>query len=150
MTIRKVSMLFCAVFAIGLVAFAADEKKFKASCPVSGGPAKEDKTVAYKDAKVYFCCEKCPVAFEKDVAKFATKANKQLVETGQATQAKCPLTGGKLNPDATVMIGDAKVQFCCNNCQKKVADATGDDQLKLVFSDDAFKKGFEVKKAEKK
>jgi len=151
MSIRKISVMLCAVFAVGLFAYAAEEKgKFKATCPVSGKPAVEDKSVAYKDAKVYFCCGGCPGAFEKDVAKYAAKANQQLVATEQATQTKCPLSGGKLNPDATVTVGDVKVQFCCNNCQKKASEAKGDDQVKLVFSDDAFKKGFEVKKAEKK
>ena len=146
MSIRKFSALFCAVFAIGLVAFAAEEKKFKATCPISGKPALEDKTAAYKDAKVYFCCGGCPGIFAKDTAKFAAKANQQLVATEQATQVKCPLSGGKLNPDANVTIGDVKVQFCCNNCKGKVAEAKGDDQVNLAFSDEAFKKGFEVKK----
>jgi YHS domain-containing protein len=146
MSIRKFSVLFCAVFAIGLVAFAADEKKFKATCPVSGKPAVEDKTVEYKGAKVYFCCGGCPAAFEKDTAKYAAKANQQLVATEQATQVKCPLSGGKLNPEATVTVGDVKVQFCCNKCQGKVADAKADDQVTMAFSDEAFKKGFEIKK----
>ena len=95
MSIRKVSVMLCALFAVGLMAFAAEEKaKFKATCPVSGKAAVEDKTVAYKGGKVYLCCGGCPAAFEKDTAKYATKANAQLIATGQATQTKCPLSGG--------------------------------------------------------
>ncbi|MBS0204075.1 MAG: hypothetical protein JSS49_14310 [Planctomycetes bacterium] len=150
MSISKLSVLLTAVLAVGLAAFAAEEKaKFKATCPVSGKPALEDKTAAYKDAKVYFCCENCPKAFAKDTAKFATKANQQLAATGQATQGKCPLSGGKLNPEATVDVGGVKVTFCCNNCQGKVAEAKGDAQAELVFSDTAFAKGFTVKKVAK-
>lgn len=151
MSISKLTVLCSAVLAIGLAAFAAEEKakEFKQICPVSGGPAKEDKTAEYKGAKVYFCCENCPKAFAKDTAKFAVKANQQLVSTGQATQGKCPLSGGKLNPDATVEVGKVKVSFCCDNCKGKVAAAKGDEQAALVFSDDAFAKGFEVKKAAK-
>ena len=150
MSISKLSLVCSAVLAVGLVAYAAEEKAkaFKATCPISGKAALEDKTADYKGGKVYFCCEKCPVAFAKDTAKFATKANQQLVATGQATQAKCPLTGGKLNPDASVDVGGAKVGFCCNNCKGKVEAAKGDAQAEMVFSDAAFTKaGFEVKKA---
>jgi len=147
MMIRKVSVMLCAVFAVGLMAFAADEKKdFKATCPVSGQPAKQDKTADYKGAKVYFCCGDCPGAFAKDTAKFAAKANMQLVATGQATQVKCPLSGAKLNPDATAEVSGVKVTFCCNNCKGKVTDAKGDDKVDLVFKDSAFAKGYEVKK----
>ena len=152
MSISKLSIVCSAVLAIGLVAYAAEDKakEFKATCPVANKPAKEDKTVEYKGGKVYFCCENCPKAFAKDTAKFATKANQQLVATGQTTQAKCPLTGAKLNPDASLDVGGAKVTFCCNNCKGKVAEAKGDAQAELVFSDAAFTKGgFEVKKAAK-
>ena len=147
--------------AIGLVALlvatvvAEDKKEEKVKlegikCPVSGGKATEN-SVDYKGGKVYFCCDKCPTAFGKDTAKFATKANAQLVATGQAKQAKCPLSGGKLNPDTAITVGGAKVCFCCEMCQGKVKAAEGDKQLDLVFSDAAFKMaGFEVPKAEKK
>ena len=146
MSIRKIATCCAALFAIGFVAFAADEKKFNAKCVVSGAAAKEDKTADYRGGKVYLCCDNCPKAFAKDTKKFAVKANAQLVETGQATQVKCPLSGAKLNPEQTVMVGDVKVQFCCGNCKGKVAEAKGDAQAELVFSDTAFDKGFEVKK----
>ncbi len=148
MSISKLGVFCSALLAVGLVAFAADEKKdFKATCPVSGKPALRDKTVDYKGAKVYFCCENCPKAFAKDPTKFATKANQQLVATGQATQVKCPISGGKLNPDASTDVGGVKVGFCCNDCKGKVDAAKGDAQAELVFSDTAFAKGFEVKKS---
>jgi len=149
MSIRKLSVMMCAVFAIGFVAFAAEDKKFKATCPVSGQPAKEDKTAAYKKGTVYFCCENCPKAFAKDEAKFSTKANLQLAATGQATETKCPLSGAKLNPDTAVEVGGVKVTFCCEKCQGKVSAAKGDEQIDLVFKNDAFAKAFEVKEAKK-
>ena len=151
MSIRNLSVMFSAVLAVGLVAYAAEEKAkaFKATCPIANKPALEDKTADYKGGKVYFCCGNCPKAFEKDTAKYATKANQQLVATGQAIQGKCPLSGGPLNADKTVEVGGVKVTFCCEKCQGKVAEAKGDAQAELVFSDDAFKKAFEVKKAAK-
>ena len=149
MSISKLSVLCSAVLAVGLMAYAAEEKakEFKATCFLSGKAALEDKTADYKGGKVYFCCENCPKAFAKDPAKFATKANQQLAATGQTTQAKCPLSGGKLNPDASSDVGGVKVGFCCNNCKGKVDEAKGDAKAELVFSDAAFAKGFEVKKA---
>lgn len=138
-----------AMLAIGVIA--AEEKKEEkfGKCPVSGKTALEDKSVEYKGAKVYFCCPGCPEPFQADTAKFASKANQQLVVTKQATQEKCPLSGGKLNPDTGLDVAGTTVTFCCNNCKGKVAKATGAEQLDLVFSDTAFGKGFEVKKAEK-
>lgn len=147
---KRFAAALCLLVVAGFVV-AEEAKKFDQKCVVSGGPAKEDKTVAYKGGKVYFCCENCPKAFEKDVAKFATKANHQLVATGQAKQAKCPLSGGPLNKDKVVKIGGVDVQFCCNNCKGKAAAAAGDAQVELAFSDAAFEKaGFAVPKVEEK
>lgn len=132
----------------------AEDKKAKdplegITCPVSGKQVKAEATVDYKGAKVYMCCPGCPAAFKKDTAKFAAKANAQLVATGQAKQEKCPLSGGPTKEGTEVKVGGAKVAFCCEKCQGKVAKAEGDEQLNLVFSDAAFAKGFKVSKAEK-
>ena len=127
--------------------YAAEKADLKGiKCPVSGKPAAEDQSVAYKGAKVYFCCGNCPKVFEKDSAKFATKANLQLAATEQAEQVKCPLSGQDLNEDTRIDVGGVKVAFCCEKCQGKVAKATGDDKIALVFSDAAFKKAFKVEK----
>ena len=149
---KRVAVALCLMLVAGFVVAEEAKKeaaKFEQKCVVSGAAAKEDKTVDYKGGKVYFCCEKCPKAFANDTAKYATKANHQLVATGQAKQAKCPLTGGKLNAEKTVKVSGVEVQFCCEKCQGKVAAATGDDQVALVFSDAAFEKaGFAVPKKE--
>jgi YHS domain-containing protein len=128
--------------------YAADVKLEGILCPVSGKAVKAESSLDYKGGKVYFCCDKCPAAFEKDTANFATKANLQLVATGQAKQVKCPITGKDLNSETAIEVGGVKVAFCCNNCKGKVSKAEGDEQLNLVFGDAAFKKGFEVQKTE--
>jgi YHS domain-containing protein len=125
------------------------DKKVELKCPVSGKAADKANAVAYKGGEVYFCCMNCPKAFEKDTAKFATKANHQLAATGQAEQKKCPLTGRPLNKEQTVEVADVEVTFCCPNCKGKVAKAEGKEQLELVFADKAFDKAYEVKKEEK-
>jgi YHS domain-containing protein len=127
-----------------------EEAKFSAKCPVSGADAKKEQHASYKDKEVYFCCEKCKAAFEADNKKFAVKANHQLVHTKQFVQVKCPLSGGPLNKEQVVKVGEVEVAFCCDKCKGKTAGAKGDEQLALVFSDEAFKKGFEAPKEEKK
>lgn len=131
--------------------YAADKVNLdKAKCPVSGKECAPDTGVDYKvlgkDTKVYFCCNNCPKAFAKDKAKYAAKANMQLVATGQAKEIKCPFTGKDLNPDTKIKVDGTDVCFCCNNCKGSAEKLTGDEQIEKVFGDKAFEKGFEVVK----
>ncbi|MGH7137189.1 MAG: hypothetical protein ACREHD_15715 [Pirellulales bacterium] len=140
-----ISLSVVMLFAASL--YAADKVSLeKAKCPVSGKECKEDTGVAYKGAKVYFCCNNCPKAFAKDTSKFAAKANMQLVATAQAKEVKCPLSGQDINPETAVKVDGVEVAFCCNKCKAAVSKLTGDDQIKKVFGDEAFEKGFEVTK----
>ena len=106
--------------------------------------AKSTNAVDYKGGKVFFCCQNCPKAFEKDTAKFAASANHQLVATGQAKQVKCPFTGGKINEATAIEVNGVKVAFCCEKCQGKAKESS--EQVDLIFNDKAFEKGFEVSK----
>jgi YHS domain-containing protein len=127
----------------------ADDKKdplAKAKCPISGKAVVKDGVAEHNGGKVYFCCTNCPKAFAKNTAKFAAKANHQMVMTGQFKLAKCPIAGRKLDPSTKISVAGVDVCFCCNNCKGKVAKAEGDEQINLVFSDKAFKKGFVKKK----
>jgi hypothetical protein len=134
------------------------QRKFAAKCVITGKAAKKDKVVAYKngdiEGKVYVCCGNCLAKLEKDVkansvdAKIATKSNAQLVQTHQYRQTKCPISGAKVDDTKTVKVGARKVKFCCGKCVAKVEGETDKDkQLALVFSTDAFKKGFAKRKA---
>ena len=106
--------------------------------------AKAGTEVDYKGGKVFFCCMNCPKAFAKDTEKFSTKANAQLVQTKQAKQVKCPISGEDFKEDQTTKVGEVTVAFCCNNCKGKVDKASGDEQLDLVFSNKAFEKAYKV------
>lgn len=125
-------------------AYKADLTKCK--CPVTGKECKEGTGVEYKGATVYFCCNNCPKAFAKDTAKYAAKANMQLVATGQAKEVKCPFTGKDLNAKTKIQVDGVDVCFCCNNCKAKAEKLKGDEQIEAVFGDKAFEKGFEVTK----
>ena len=143
----QIVMASVAAMAMLVATLYAADKLEGIKCPLSGKAVKEDKTVGYKGGKVYFCCENCPKAFEKDNAKFAVKANEQLVATGQYVQKACPLSGQKLNADKTAKIDGVTVTFCCEKCQGAVNKAEGDKKAEMVFSDKAFEKGFEKKKS---
>jgi YHS domain-containing protein len=152
MSTRLLGLAVLAAFVAGFAVNAADEKekKFDAKCIVAGKPAKQEQSADYKGGKVYFCCGNCKANFEKNQAKFATKANEQLVATGQAKQVKCPISGQPCKEDKVTEVDGVKVYFCCDNCKGKVAKAKGDEQIALCFSDDAFKKAFEVEKKKEK
>jgi YHS domain-containing protein len=123
---------------------AAESPLANLKCPVSGKAVDATKFSDYNGGKVYFCCDGCKGKFDKDSTAFAAKANHQLVASGQFAQKGCPLSGGKTKDGTEVDIAGVKVSFCCNNCQGKVAKATGDDQIKLAFGD-TFAKGFAKK-----
>jgi YHS domain-containing protein len=123
-----------------------EEPKFTAKCPVSGEAATKEQKAAYREKDVYFCCEKCKAAFEADSAKFATKANHQLVQTRQFVQTKCPLSGGDINKEQFARVSGVKVSFCCDKCKGSIESATKDDQIAKIFADEVFTKAFEARK----
>jgi YHS domain-containing protein len=141
--------------ALGLVSLLATHddtvKLDGVKCIVMGdNPAKADKSVDYKDGKVYMCCDKCVKSFTADNAKYSTKANHQLALTGQFTQKACPITGKKVADGKEVDVGGVKVGVCCDNCKGKVEKAEGlEAKSALVFVTAAFDKGFEKKADDK-
>lgn len=147
---QRRTFVLAATVAIGLsglgatAALAEDTALANCKCPVSGKAINAEKFSDYSGGKVYFCCDGCKAKFDKDSTAFAAKANLQLVASGQFAQTACPLSGGKTKEGTEVDVSGVKVAFCCPKCQGKVAKATGDDQLKLVFGD-KFAKGFAKK-----
>lgn len=141
-------VLAALALAVAGFAYAADEKKEDkidlkgVKCIVSDHDATAEGMIEFKGKKLFFCCEDCPKAFKEDPAKFMTKAAHQLLQTKQALQVACPLSGGKLNPEKTVDVAGVKVAFCCENCQGKAKKLEGAELLALVFGPEALKKGF--------
>ncbi len=136
--------LAVAAVAVFATAYAADEIKVEGiKCVVAATKdAKAANAVDYKGGKVFFCCMNCPKAFAADTAKFAAKANHQLVATKQAKQVACPFTGEAVDAATKIKVEGAEVAFCCDMCKGK-AEASK-DQINLIFADKAFDKGFKV------
>ena len=122
--------------------------EFKATCPVSGSEAKKDVSAKYRDKDAYFCCEKCKAAFEAEPAKYADKANFQLVQTRQFRQTKCPVSGGKVNKEQSIKVDGVKVTFCCDKCKGSLESGSKEEQLTKVFGEAVFTKSFAAKKAD--
>jgi len=140
------SMIIAAVACLGIGVNAAAEESGNAEsalkCPVSGRAANPEVTVDYRGGEIALCCAGCAKPFEENTEKYATKANLQLVRSGQAEQVGCPISGRDVNPDQTLAVGGVDVGFCCGGCKAKVAKA--DDPVAAVFGD-GFDKAYEVK-----
>lgn len=139
-------LLGCLLVVAGSTSAEDKPAEAKALCPVSGKPANMSVSSDYHGGKLYFCCKGCVAPFNDDTAKFAAKANEQLVVTGQATQTACPLTGRPVNAEKKADVGGVEVCFCCGGCLGKVSKLSADEQVELVFGK-GFDKGFTVKKA---
>ena len=147
-TLSMMAVLGLVIPALAFVPFEDEKDLSEIKCPVSGKAVDPDQTVAYKGAEVYFCCANCPKAFEKDTAKYAAKANAQLVATEQAEQTACPFTGKEINEEKTTEVAGATVAFCCDNCLAKAEAADEAEQLEMIFADKPFEKAFEVVEAD--
>jgi YHS domain-containing protein len=138
-----VTLTFASLLTAGALIAAEDgEKKFQATCPVSGKPAIKGSALDLPkgEGKVYFCCKNCPKAFKADPAKYELQVRRQQAETGQIVQVACPVSGHEVDESTAVDVGHAKVAFCCEKCQAKFNAADDEGKLKLVFED--FDKGF--------
>jgi YHS domain-containing protein len=119
-------------------------------CVVSGEAVDEGKSVDYKEGKLFFCCGNCAKTYSDAPEEYTAKANMHLVASSQYKQGGCPFSGGDVNDETIITVGQAKVGFCCNDCKGKVEKAEEAEQLTMVFSDEAFEKGkFAVAEEEK-
>ena len=131
----------------GVVANAQDLTGIK--CLVTGEQgAKAENAVDYLDGKVYLCCPRCKEKFSGNVEDFSTKANHQLVVTGQYVQTSCP-SGHKIDGQQHKLnLAGVEVHFCSAAEMKKVTEATSvGEKVNLVFSNAAFRKTFGKKKS---
>ena len=129
------SLCFC------LTANAADEPALKVSDLRKSGDQGSRREVQRRTG--LFLLRQLPRRRSKaNTKKFATKANAQLVASGQYKQVKCPLSGEDSNPATAVKVADVSVSFCCDKCKAKVEAAKDKKQLNMVFNDKAFDKAF--------
>ncbi len=138
-----VSTIFCAIVLLAPTdTLSQDLSGIK--CIVNGDKnATPDASVRYREGLVYVCCEQCAEKFRAKPTAFATKANHQLVLTGQYRQAKCPISGSQVDSLYTANVGGTKIAFCCPSCLRKVSDVPEmADRAEKVFGNEAFDEAF--------
>ena len=137
-----VVMLSMALAVVGVGFVVADEgakgsgdskSECALKCPISGKAVSKEASVDYKGGKVFLCCPGCIPKFKEDTAKYAAKANEQLVLSGQYKQVGCPFSGNKVNPSTKTKVCGIDVGFCCKNCQAKLKKAEPEKQCEMVF-----------------
>jgi YHS domain-containing protein len=70
---------------------AAREEIAQKICPVMGGPIDPNIYTDYKDRRIYFCCESCLKAFEKDPEKYIAKVDEQLQGAAEPAKGEMPV-----------------------------------------------------------
>lgn len=116
-----------------------------ARCPVTGENVSKEAALDYKGGRIYFCCAACIDKFKADKAKYESRANVQLVVTGQVRQIQCPLTGGEFDPEIQVIVCGVQVCLCSEECRDEVKRAAPSKQIGLVFGK-GFNKAFAMKR----
>ncbi|MEM9940438.1 MAG: hypothetical protein AAF939_02535 [Planctomycetota bacterium] len=121
-------------------------------CVINGKKgAKIDTAVPFQGGNVYFCCDKCADKFKNDLkkgddARYLIKANHQLVLTSQFVQKSCPFSGKPFLEQFATTVGGVEIGFCNADCCEKVTQLSKlSEKAKLVFNNDAFRKGFVAK-----
>ena len=131
----------------GLIAPASAQDLTGIKCPVMGSRGASAKhSVDYLDGKIYLCCPRCLQKFSDANDKYSTKANHQLVVTGQYVQTRCPSGANIENSNHKLKVAGVEVVFCDEEEMKKVADAANDElKIRQVFASTAFEKAFNKK-----
>ncbi|HMO15696.1 MAG TPA: hypothetical protein PKD64_08960 [Pirellulaceae bacterium] len=151
MLINRICCVLClVVYSLSFVAAQDDSAKIKGDplagikCAVDGDRnASLDHSANYHDALVFFCCNGCKSKFMEDDSAFATKANHQLVLTGQYNQTACPITGQALLEETKTNFAGAEIGFCCNRCKGSFQNAASyEDKAEMVFGKQVFTKAF--------
>ena len=111
-------------------------------CVVRGQALKnKNHKVSYKDGEVYVCCEQCVQEFAANTKEYATKANHQLVATGQYVQKVCPVSGQPVSEGFATRIAAVEVGLHCQDCVDQLANIQipkhvyifGEDNFRLTF-----------------
>tara|TARA_A100001037_G_scaffold82855_1_gene74823 strand:- start:312 stop:785 length:474 start_codon:yes stop_codon:yes gene_type:complete len=144
---KNLSLVFILILTLSSYSFTIEKKSSKkdyisnSKCLISGDSIDKTEFLNYKDGKIYFCCEMCKADFQNGKSnQFSSKANYQLVSTGQYIQKSCPMTGKGIDKTKTVSVGELNVAFCCNGCKSKTEGKK--DKAEFIFANDVFDKTF--------
>ena len=105
-----------------LKALSAGAKVNQFACPMCSKPHKtavkrsvKKGLLNVKLAEVYFCCDDCAAAFEKEDDKAAAKK----LESVLTSQTACPFCGKPIDVEVSEEYKGNKIFFCCKDCVKE-------------------------------
>src|SRR5262245_40777018 len=115
------------VLALSAGLLAADDRAgfFRAICPVTKRSAQRDNVLELEDGRfAYFESENPLERYRDNPEKYSAWLNYQFVQTRQAKQVACPLTGRPTKAEHDLQVGPANVmvRFCCKQCREKAAE----------------------------
>lgn len=88
-------------------------ENIQTTCPVSGEALENHDTyVDVLNRRIYTCCAKCIEKVKADPAAYLDKLE------GRSAQAKCPIRGGPVKREVSVVVQGQKVYFCCPGCEQ--------------------------------
>lgn len=104
-----------------LKAIGAGAKVNQFACPMCSKPHKtavkrrvKEGLLGVKLGEVYFCCEDCAAAFEKE----DDKAAAEKLEAVLTSQTACPFDGKPIDVEVSAEYDGKKIFFCCKDCVK--------------------------------
>ncbi len=133
-----------------LKAIGAGAKVNQFACPMCSKPHKtavkrplKKGLLGVKLAEVYFCCDDCATAFEKEDDKAATEK----LESVLTSQTACPFDGKPIDVEVSAEYKGRKIFFCCKDCVKEF-EKDKDGVLAKLKDGAGFTGGIKAEKAE--
>lgn len=106
------------------------------TCPVMGEAVSFYVKTDTPEGPVYFCCGHCIEKFNKNKAKYESKAAEQrkLVAALSKTQVACPVSGDPVDSKVSADYHGEKVYFCCKKCVEPFTKDPAKYKAKLAAS----------------
>lgn len=119
------------------VAFAAEGEAgplTQKTCPIMKEAIDARQHADLHGHRVYFCCKACIKKFQEEPGK-SLRALEEMGEKPQRLgkpQSACPLTGHPISGRNFGVVDGARVDFCCDDCEKKFDAMARADKLAVV------------------
>ena len=88
------------------------------SCPISDKPIRKNKFVEKNGERVYVCCNTCRKKVKADFQTFRDQTY-PAADVKDLKNEKCPIMGGEVDGETSVVFQNYRVHFCCPGCDKK-------------------------------
>jgi len=87
-------------------------------CPVTQKPIRKNKFVEKDGERVYVCCNSCRKKVKADFKTYRDQTY-PAADVVELKNAHCPIMGGEVDGETSVVFQNYRVQFCCPGCDGK-------------------------------